>query len=85
MENGRVHREAQDQICTMYIDFPLDGNTLNPTVKALKGRPHIFSHLPGGSWPPAAANLRVRLEPSLKFYPTVVLGAPKPLEALEAP
>ena len=54
MESGRiepfralpVHREAQPclqppllgQIYTMYIDFPLDGNTPNPTLKSLKRR-----------------------------------------------
>ena len=36
------------QIYTMYIDFPLDGNTLNPTVQALGRRPHIFSLSPEG-------------------------------------
>ena len=35
------------QIYTMYIDFPLDGNILDPTVKALGRRPHIFSLLAG--------------------------------------
>ena len=49
------------QIYTMYIDFPLEGNTPNPT---LGRRPHIFSDLLRGplkgSWPLAAANLRVR-------------------------
>ena len=35
------------QIYTMYIDFPLDGNTLNPTVQSLKRVFHIFGVLPG--------------------------------------
>ena len=36
------------QIYTMYIDFPLDGNTPNPRSQALGRRPHIFSLSPGG-------------------------------------
>ena len=36
------------QIYTMYIDFPLDGNTLNPTVQALGRHTHILSDLLGG-------------------------------------
>ena len=67
MENGRlqpralpVHREAQvGQICTMYIDFSLDGNTPAPHRRTC-----IFGDLPGGPlrgvWPPAPANLWVR-------------------------
>ena len=30
----------------MYIDFPLDGNTLNPTVESLQPGAQIFSLLP---------------------------------------
>ena len=30
------------QIYTMYIDFPLEGNTPNPRAKSLGRRPHIF-------------------------------------------
>ena len=30
------------QIYTMYIDFPLEGNTPNPRAKSLSRRPHIF-------------------------------------------
>ena len=59
MENGRIeplralplHRKphpasshpSRPNIYTMYIDFPLDGNTPN-----LGRRPHIFSLSPGG-------------------------------------
>ena len=58
MENGRieplralpVHRVLVGQIYTMYIDFPLEGNTPNPRAKASQRRTQIFSLLsgPGG-------------------------------------
>ena len=63
MENGRIeplrapsmHQEAQPRLQPPqwakqkhYIDFPLDGNTLNPTPRSLKRRPCIFSLLPKG-------------------------------------
>ena len=47
------------QICTMYIDFPLDGNTPNPRIKSLKRRLGLENPLqtparpleaPGGPW-----------------------------------
>ena len=48
----------------MYIDFPLDGNTPNPRSQALAVAPTFLVCLQeaplGGSWPLAAANLRVR-------------------------
>ena len=73
MESGRIeplralpaHREAQPclqppqcQIYTMYIDFPLDGNTLNPTSKVSAVTPTFSVTLaaakgaggPGGSY-----------------------------------
>ena len=36
------------QIYTMYIDFPLEGNTPNPRAKSLGRHTHIFSDLLGG-------------------------------------
>ena len=70
MESGRiepfralpVHREAQPclqppllgQIYTMYIDFPLDGNTPNPTLKSLKRRLGGLE-ASGGPWRPLEA------------------------------
>ena len=67
------------QIYTMYIDFPLDGNTLNCTLKASTRHAQIFSLLPGppleGSWPLAAANLRVRA-----LRQGGLLGTPQNLE-----
>ena len=46
------------QIYTMYIDFPLDGNTPNPRIKSLKRRlgletpPPDTPEAPGGPWRP---------------------------------
>ena len=65
------------------IYFPLEGNTPNPRAKSLGRRPHIFSDLLRGplkgSWPLAAANLRVRA-----LRQGGPLGTPQNLAGLEA-
>ena len=91
MESGRieplrappVHREAQP--CSSHPsgpNFPLDGNTLNLTVKAL--RPHIFSHLPGRPGPRLQQIGTGPLEEGA-WTPEVCGGPWRPLEGLGAP
>ena len=77
------------QIYTMYIDFPLDGNNLNPKNKALPDTPRFSASFQGppleGSWPLAAANLRVR---ALRGHPKwgwKLFGAPPVLDAPQNP
>ena len=87
------------QICTMYIDFPLDGNTPNPRIKFLKRRlgfgepPPDTPEAPGGPWRPRDGPETLDTNPKAPSRPPEapwrVLEAPQgplePPDTLEAP